>query len=47
MTGPFHADENATPLTPAERNELRRAYIDAMHAADNHDLAPLIGIARS
>jgi Fic-DOC domain mobile mystery protein B len=27
--------------------DLRRAYIDALHAADNHDLAPLIGFARS
>lgn len=27
--------------------DLRRAYIDAMHAADNHDLAPLIAFARS
>lgn len=25
----------------------RRAYIDALHAADKHDLAPLIGFARS
>jgi Fic-DOC domain mobile mystery protein B len=27
--------------------DVRRAYIDALHAADNHDLAPLIGFARS
>jgi Fic-DOC domain mobile mystery protein B len=29
------------------KDDLRRAYIDALHAADNHDLAPLIGFARS
>jgi Fic-DOC domain mobile mystery protein B len=27
--------------------DVRRAYIDALHAADKHDLAPLIGFARS
>jgi len=27
--------------------DVRRAYIDALHAADNHDLAPLVGFARS
>jgi Fic-DOC domain mobile mystery protein B len=26
---------------------VRRAYIDALHAADNHDLEPLIALARS
>jgi Fic-DOC domain mobile mystery protein B len=27
--------------------DVRREYIDALHAADNHDLTPLIGFARS
>jgi Fic-DOC domain mobile mystery protein B len=27
--------------------EVRRNYIDALHAADNHDLGPLIAFARS
>jgi Fic-DOC domain mobile mystery protein B len=27
--------------------DVRRAYIDALHAADEHDLAPLVGFARS
>lgn len=27
--------------------DVRRAYIDALHAADNHDLAPLLRFARS
>jgi Fic-DOC domain mobile mystery protein B len=27
--------------------DVRHAYIDALHAADNHDLAPLIAFARS
>jgi Fic-DOC domain mobile mystery protein B len=27
--------------------DVRRAYIDALHAADNHDLEPLIKFARS
>jgi fido (protein-threonine AMPylation protein) len=27
--------------------DVRRAYIDALHAADEHDLAPLIVFARS
>jgi Fic-DOC domain mobile mystery protein B len=27
--------------------DVRKRYIDALHAADNHDLAPLIGFARS
>jgi len=27
--------------------DTRRAYIDALHAADEHDLAPLIGFARA
>jgi Fic-DOC domain mobile mystery protein B len=26
---------------------VRRAYVDALHAADEHDLAPLIGFSRS
>jgi hypothetical protein len=82
MTDVFHADENATPLTEAERadfipthiglrselNELEQknvaqAYVwafgrkrqviseaflkDALHAADDHDLEPLIWFARS
>ncbi|HEY4404834.1 MAG TPA: mobile mystery protein B [Xanthobacteraceae bacterium] len=28
-------------------SHARRAYIEALHAADNHDLAPLIDFARS
>jgi Fic-DOC domain mobile mystery protein B len=28
-------------------SNARRAYIEALHAADNHDLAPLIDFARS
>ncbi|MBS0220365.1 MAG: mobile mystery protein B [Proteobacteria bacterium] len=28
-------------------SDVRRAYIDALHAADNHDLEPLIAFARS
>jgi Fic-DOC domain mobile mystery protein B len=28
-------------------DEVRRAYIDALRAADNHDIAPLIAFARS
>jgi Fic-DOC domain mobile mystery protein B len=32
-------------LRPA--GDVRRAYIDALHAADNHDLEPLIKFARS
>jgi Fic-DOC domain mobile mystery protein B len=32
-------------LQPA--GEVRRAYIDALHAADEHDLVPLIAFARS
>jgi Fic-DOC domain mobile mystery protein B len=28
-------------------SELRRSYIDALHAADNHDIAPLVAFARS
>jgi hypothetical protein len=55
MRDPFHADENATPLTPMERGrfnlqtagDVRQVYIDALHAADNHDFAPLIAFARS
>jgi Fic-DOC domain mobile mystery protein B len=27
--------------------EARKAYVDALHAADNHDFAPLIAFARS
>jgi Fic-DOC domain mobile mystery protein B len=27
-------------------SEFRRGYIDALHAADNHDIAPLIAFAR-
>jgi Fic-DOC domain mobile mystery protein B len=27
--------------------DVRRAYIDALHAADNHDLRPLVTFARS
>jgi Fic-DOC domain mobile mystery protein B len=27
--------------------DIRRAYIDALHAADNHDLQPLLAFARS
>jgi Fic-DOC domain mobile mystery protein B len=27
--------------------DVRKRYIDALHAADGHDLAPLIGFARS
>jgi Fic-DOC domain mobile mystery protein B len=27
--------------------DVRRAYIDALHAADKHDLSPLMGFARS
>lgn len=27
MTDPFHADENATPLTPAERNDLIPTHV--------------------
>jgi Fic-DOC domain mobile mystery protein B len=27
--------------------DVRRAYIEALHAADNHDMAPLIGFARA
>ncbi len=27
--------------------DVRRAYIDALHAADNHDLGPLVSFARS
>jgi Fic-DOC domain mobile mystery protein B len=27
--------------------DIRRAYIDALHAADNHDLGPLTAFARS
>jgi fido (protein-threonine AMPylation protein) len=27
--------------------DVRRAYIDALHAADNHDLEPLILFARA
>jgi Fic-DOC domain mobile mystery protein B len=29
------------------RGDARRTYIDALHAADNHDLGPLIKFARS
>jgi Fic-DOC domain mobile mystery protein B len=29
-----------------EEGEARRAYMDALHAADDHDLAALIGFAR-
>jgi Fic-DOC domain mobile mystery protein B len=29
------------------KGDVRRAYIDALHAADNHDLEPLIKFARS
>lgn len=32
-------------LRPA--GNVRRAYIDALHAADDHDMAPLIAFARS
>lgn len=28
-------------------SDMRRSYIDALHAADEHDLAPLIAFARS
>ncbi len=28
-------------------SDVRRAYIDALHAADKHDLAPIIDFARS
>jgi Fic-DOC domain mobile mystery protein B len=28
-------------------SDVRRGYIDALHAADNHDLEPLIAFARS
>jgi hypothetical protein len=27
--------------------DVRKRYIDALHAADGHDLAPLIAFARS
>jgi fido (protein-threonine AMPylation protein) len=27
--------------------DIRRRYIDALHAADDHDLAPLIAFAKS
>jgi hypothetical protein len=27
--------------------DVRRAYIDALHAADGHDLGPLVAFARS
>lgn len=27
--------------------DIRRVYIDALHAADNHDIAPLLAFARS
>jgi len=30
-----------------EAGDLRRAYIDALHAADNHDLEPLVAFAKS
>jgi Fic-DOC domain mobile mystery protein B len=35
----------STNLQPV--GELRRRYIDALHAADNHDMEPLIAFARS
>jgi Fic family protein len=28
-------------------DDVRRAYIDALHAADDHDLSPLVAFARS
>jgi Fic-DOC domain mobile mystery protein B len=31
----------------ADQGELRRRYIDALQAADNHDIGPLLGFARS
>jgi Fic-DOC domain mobile mystery protein B len=30
-----------------QAGEVRRSYIDALQAADNHDYAPLLGFARS
>jgi Fic-DOC domain mobile mystery protein B len=30
-----------------EAGEIRSAYIDALHAADNHDIDPLVAFARS
>jgi Fic-DOC domain mobile mystery protein B len=27
--------------------DVRRAYVDALHAADNHELGPLVAFARS
>jgi Fic-DOC domain mobile mystery protein B len=30
-----------------EAGDPRKAYIDALHAADNHDFAPLVAFARS
>ena len=30
-----------------DANDVRRRYIDALHAADQHDLAPLLAFARS
>jgi hypothetical protein len=30
-----------------DAGEVRRRYIDALQAADNHDMAPLLAFARS
>jgi Fic-DOC domain mobile mystery protein B len=30
-----------------KENDVRRRYIDALHAADNHDIGPLLAFARS
>lgn len=37
---------SAGGATLGEQGALRRAYIDALHAADNYDLAPLAAFAR-
>ena len=31
----------------AETGELRRRYVEALRAADNHDMEPLLAFARS
>jgi Fic-DOC domain mobile mystery protein B len=43
--GGFRFTWGRTNLQPA--SEFRRVYIDALHAADNHDIGPLVAFARS
>jgi Fic-DOC domain mobile mystery protein B len=43
--GGFRFTWGRANLQPA--SEFRRAYIDALHAADNHNLEPLVAFARS